>query len=112
MICEQLKTRYGMDGELWQKSQERRFPFNASLLTVLGLCALGVGITCMLPARSILSDYNLVACCLTTTLLSVLAFYMTDALIVEFKSKLEAKGLFGRDLNKIGDHRDESKEKM
>ena len=66
----------------------------------------------MLPNRSIFSDLNFLACCLTTTLMSVIGYYLTDVLITEFKGKLEAKGLFGRDLNKIGDHRDESKEKM
>ena len=48
----------------------------------------------------------------TTTLFSLVAFFLTDAGIVEFGSKLESKGIFGRDLNKIGDHRDESKEKV
>ena len=76
------------------------------------LCVVGVVLACMHPARSISSDYNLVACIGSTTLLSIVAFYLTDRMIVEFKEKLESKGLFGRDLNKIGDHRDESKEKM
>ena len=66
----------------------------------------------MHPAKNIFTDYNFVACIGTTTLFSIFAFYLTDAGINEFKGKLEAKGLFGRDLNKIGDHRDETKEKM
>ena len=48
----------------------------------------------------------------TTTLFSIVAFYLTDAGISEFKDKLSIKGLFGKDLNKVGDHRDETKEKI
>ena len=43
---------------------------------------------------------------------SIAAYYLSDATIREFKVKLEGKGIFGKDLNKIGDHRDEAKEKM
>lgn len=80
--------------------------------TVFGICALGVIAAGMHPARNIFADYNLVACLASSTLLSIVAFYLTDAGIGEFKQKLEEKGLFGRDLNKIGDHRDETKEKV
>ena len=47
-----------------------------------------------------------------TTIFSIGAFYLTDKGIEQFKSKFSEKGLFGKDLNKIGDHRDESKEKI
>lgn len=75
---------------------------------------LGLIAVIMIPMKNttILSDYNLVACISTTTLFSIIAFYITDKGIGEFKQKLEIKGLFGRDLNKIGDHRDETKEKI
>lgn len=76
------------------------------------MCFLGVLLALCHPARSFFSDGNLILCMVTTTLLSIAAFYLTDVGIGEFKEKLEIKGLFGRDLNKIGDHRDESKEKM
>ena len=81
-------------------------------MTIFLICDLGIIVACMHPARNIFKDYNLVACIATTTVFSVIAFCLTDAGISEFKAKLESKGLFGRDLNKIGDHRDESKEKV
>jgi len=48
----------------------------------------------------------------TTTLLSLAAYWLTDKGILEFKDTFKTKNLFGKDLNKIGDHRDEAKEKM
>ena len=111
-VCDELHTRYGMDKEMWKDSQRKSFPFNLSLLSIFFLCVCGLFIAGMHPARNIFSDYNLIACIGTTTLVSIVAFYLTDKGIVEFKEKLEGKGLFGRDLNKIGDHRDETKEKM
>ena len=111
-VCEELQQRYGMDKEMWLASQRKSFPFNLSLFSIFLLCIGGLALACMHPARNIFSDYNLVACIGSTTLLSIVAFYLTDRGIIEFKAKLEGKGLFGRDLNKIGDHRDETKEKM
>lgn len=83
-----------------------------SLLTIFFICVLGLALACMHPAKNFFTDYNLVACIGSTTLFSIFAFYLTDAGINEFKGKLEAKGLFGQDLNKVGDHRDITKEKM
>jgi len=111
-VCEELSARYGMDKDLWLASKRKSFPFNLSLLSIFMLCIGGIILACMHPARNIFSDYNLVACIVSTTLLSIVAFYLTDRGITEFKAKLEGKGLFGRDLNKIGDHKDETKEKM
>ncbi len=79
---------------------------------MFSMCGIGILVASMHPARAIFTDYNLIACIATTTLLSIVAYFMTDKGIGEFKSQLETKGLFGRDLNKIGDHRDETKEKM
>ena len=113
-VSEELETRYGMDPVIWNASMRKKFPFNLSLLTVFSICMLGLFISILLPIDNthILKDYNFIACISTTTLLSIFAFYLTDKGINEFKAKLESKGLFGRDLNKIGDHRDQSKEKM
>ena len=83
-----------------------------SLLSVFGICVGGIGLASMHPARNIFSDYNLLTCMATTTLLSLAAYWLTDKGILEFKDTLKAKNLFGKDLNKIGDHRDEAKEKM
>ena len=49
---------------------------------------------------------------LTTSFFSICAYRLTDAGISEFKDKLESKGLFGKDLNKLGENKDEDKEKM
>lgn len=40
----------------------------------------------------------------TTVILSLVAFFIADIFIVQMKSKLcEKGGLFGKDLNKVGD---------
>jgi len=111
-ICNELQSRYGMDKEIWLSSQRKSFPFYMSLLTIILLCILGISVALCHPARILFTDSNLLKCMATTTLFSLLAFVLTDAGIIEFKSKLESKGIFGRDLNKVGDHRDDSKEKV
>ena len=111
-VCEQLEKRYKMDKVIWQASQRKSFPFNLSLLAIFSICTLGVILACLHPARNIFSDYNLVACIAVTTVMSIFAYKLTDSGIVEFKGTLEKKGLFGRDLNKLGDNKDEKKEKM
>ena len=83
------------------------FPFNLSLMHVFAMLTLGILLASLHPARNIFSDYNMVACITTTTVLSLVAFIMTDSGIEEFKSTLTKRGLFGRDLNKLGDNMDE-----
>lgn len=39
---------------------------------------------------------------LKTLLISIIAYVVTDKLIVQFKDSLEKNGLFGKDLNKAG----------
>ena len=111
-ISNELNLRYGLEKEIWLASQRKLFPFNTSLLMIFSLCILGILLALCHPARILFTDFNLLKCMATTTLFSLLAFVLTDAGILEFKSKLESKGIFGRDLNKIGDHRDDTKEKM
>ena len=111
-MCEQLGERYKMDKVIWLASKRKHLPFNLSLFSVFALCALGVLLASLHPARNIFSDYNLLACIATTTVLSLVAFVLTDSGIDEFKDTLLKKGLFGRDLNKLGDNKDENKEKM
>ena len=82
------------------------------MFSIFAICGGGILLASMHPARAFFNDYNLIACITTTSLLSIVAYFLTDAGIGEFRGQLEKKGLFGRDLNKIGDHRDETKEKI
>ena len=79
---------------------------------MFSLCIGGIFLASIHPARNIFGDYNLIACIATTTLLSLAAYHLTDGGITEFKTTLMAKGLFGKDLNKSGDKKNEAKEKM
>ena len=90
-ICEQLSTRYGMDDVIWNASQRKSCPYNLSLLSIFSLCLFGLLIVISLPLKSqgILSEYNLMACIATTTFFSIIAFYLTDKGISEFKEKLQ-----------------------
>jgi hypothetical protein len=40
---------------------------------------------------------------LLTIVSSLFAYYLSDKLILNFKDRLQEKGLFGRDLNKFGE---------
>lgn len=108
----QLQARYGMDPELWRQSNRTSFPYNFSLLTIFGVSIAGIGLAMLHPVKSILDDYSLMVQVVVTTLISIVAYYLTDAFIVEFKEKMRDKDLYGKDLNKLGDHRDDAKEKM
>lgn len=74
-----------MDREKWLATQRKSFPFNLSLLSIFGMCFMGVLLALCHPARNFFSDGNLILCMLTTTLLSLVAFYLADKGIEEFK---------------------------
>ena len=95
-----IQERYNMDEEVWSKSK-RGFPFNIPLSTIVVIC-LVVPISMSL----VFFDYSnayLWKCYLFTIAISIVAYFVTDKAIEQFKESLEKNGLFGKDLNKAGE---------
>lgn len=95
----ELQERYKMDAEIWKKSK-RGFPFNIPLNLILGT-AIGAPVLASLYAFDFSNQY-LWKVYIFTLVMSVIAFFVTDKAIEQFKESLEKNGLFGKDLNKAG----------
>jgi hypothetical protein len=92
-----------MDPGIWKESK-RGFPFNISLKKIV-LFSLFLPLSFQLISTQI-RDTNQFKISLTTVIISVASFFLSDAVIKQFKGSLEAKGLFGKDLNKAGKRED------
>jgi hypothetical protein len=92
-----------MDAEIWNKSK-RGFPFNIPLELIVGV-SFG---TPLFLAFYLLDFKNqfIFDVLLKTLVLAGLGFIAANSLIPQFKSDLERKGLFGKDLNKAGNRDD------
>ena len=95
-----------MDEKIWHKAQ-RGFPFNIPLWLIISV-SLG---TPLLMAVVLIEKENkqLWTTNLITIAVSVLSYFLTDRLILQFKKSLEDNGLFGIDLNKFGKREDKPK---
>lgn len=89
-----------MDADIWKKSK-RGFPFNIPLSFIV-FVALGVPLGATLYAFDFSNTY-LWKAYIFTLLMSVVAYFITDKAIEQFKESLEKNGLFGKDLNKAGE---------
>ena len=92
-----------MDATIWQASK-RGFPFNCPLWSIVAT-AFGGPLLLTLAAFDTNNPY-LWTVYLKTLAISVVAFFLTDRLITQFKGALEKNGLSGRDLNKAGKRED------
>ena len=97
----ELRERYNMDPRVWAASQRNSFPHNVNLSTIV-LVAVGLPlITYFIPfGIEKPSEHNIL---LITIAVSIIAYYISNNLIMTFKDVLCAKGKFGKDLNKLGD---------
>lgn len=95
-----------MDENIWNNSK-RGFPFNIPHYVVVGLC---IGIPVFMGFLLVdHNKHNLLQTNLITLVTSMLAYFLTDQLILQFKDVLASKGLFGIDLNKAGAKEDKPK---
>lgn len=98
-----LVKRYQMDEGIWNESK-RGFPFNISLNTIIFIgLGLPVGLTFILIDFKNNSFWKLF---LLTFAISIIAYYVADSLITQFKDSLSKNGLSGKDLNKAGKRED------
>lgn len=88
-----------MDAEIWQASK-RGFPFNIPFKFIVAV-ALGTPIIASFYAFDTNNHY-LWKCYIFTMGMSLIAYFLSDKMIEQFKSSLEKNGLFGKDLNKAG----------
>lgn len=94
-----------MDPATWQKSMRHSFFYRFTLNHVFLLCAANIIIYSVAPFGSrLFLDTHFLVVLLTTLVLSLIAFFIADIFIDQIKSKLcEKGGLFGKDLNKLGE---------
>ena len=94
-----LVQRYKMDPDIWRKSQ-RGFPFNIPLNVIVMFSLVTPALVAILTWK--ITDQLLWSLFIPLIGVSVLAYFLTDSLIEQFKSSLQKAGLFGKDLNKAG----------
>lgn len=97
-----------MDAEIW-KSSQRSGLFKVSLNSIVAFCFFTPVLVYFAPFGKQHEDFEFKLIGITL-FISLLAFYVSQHLIVKFKDTLCKKNLFGKDLNKAGDR--ESKEKV
>lgn len=101
-----LQERYNMDAGIWKASQ-RGFPFNVSHKAIV---AISLGIPSVASFLLIdLSNTHLWTTIALIVFISVVAFQLTEKVIMQFKESLENNGMFGKDLNKAGAKEDKPK---
>jgi len=81
------------------------FFYKFTLNHVFLLCVVNVILYSVAPfGKQLVIDVNFLVLLLTTFILSLVAYFTTDIFIEQMKTKLcEKGGLFGKDLNKLGD---------
>jgi hypothetical protein len=99
-----------MDAAVWDKSQRKSFPFNINLSYVIVLSLLTPLAVFVLPIGKSYVSWDSVRILLITIAISIMAYHVSNKLIMGFKDILCQKGLFGKDLNKAGER--ETKEKV
>lgn len=94
-----------MEPATWRKSMRHSLFYRVSLNQVFLLCLANVVFYCLAPfGNHLVADKHFLVVLITTVLLSVVAFFIADIFIGQMKAKLcEKGGLFGKDLNKVGD---------
>lgn len=88
-----------MDKEIWHKSK-RGFPFNIPQKVIVAI-ALGVPLIASLYAFDYSNQY-LWKVYIFTLVISILAYFVSENGIGQFKDSLAKRGIFGKDLNKAG----------
>ena len=96
-----------MDTDIWIASK-RGFPFNINLLNIV-VTSLFTPIAIAQFTFPFLNVPQLSKLMYITIVMSLLAFFVTNSLIGQFKDTLANKGLFGKDLNKAGNRDDKPK---
>ena len=88
-----------MDATIWEASK-RGFPFNVPF-KVIAYVALGIPLGMSIYMFDKNNTY-LWKCYLLSLDMSIVAYFISDKAIDQFKVSLEDNGLFGKDLNKAG----------
>lgn len=88
-----------MDATIWEASK-RGFPFNVPF-KVIAYVALGIPLGMSIYMFDKNNTY-LWKCYLLSLAMSIVAYFISDKAIDQFKISLEDNGLFGKDLNKAG----------
>jgi ABC-type sulfate transport system permease component len=102
-----------MESNVWESSKRPSLLFNINLSLLFVVCLTIVTLIGVAPFGkvSLLTDHHFITCLVTTLALSFIAYLITRSFISSIGQKLcEKGGLFGRDLNKLGEQ--ESKPKM
>lgn len=99
-----------MDAQVWKESQRTGFPFTLTLNQVISMAALTPVVFYSVPTTTSKINWPTLQILLITLAISVVAYLLSQNLIMRFKDTLCKKGLFGKDLNKAGER--ETKEKV
>ena len=94
-----------MDPNTWQKSNRTGFLYSFTLNNVLQICVANIIGYSLAPfGRQLVTDSHFMTVVATTVALSVVAFFIAEVFINQLMGQLcEKGGLFGKDLNKVGD---------
>jgi hypothetical protein len=94
-----------MDPATWEKSLRSSLFYKFTLNHVFLLCVANVILYSVAPfGKQLVIDMHFLVVLVTTFILSLVAYFITDVFIEQMKTKLcEKGGLFGKDLNKLGD---------
>lgn len=95
-----------MDPILWRKAQRHSFPYNVPLWFITCIPLIGP-ITYLIVDMAVIDrNFDILKLTIQILIISIGTYFLCDTLIDVFKTSLEKKGLFGRDLNKSGIQKD------
>ena len=91
-----------MNEKIWNQSNKGYFPYNCDVWYACLMPMLGALVILVLFMQFTEGFETHLQTIMLTFLKSIVAYWVSDKLILAFKDKLRDKGLFGRDLNKSG----------
>lgn len=100
-----LFVRYNMDPKIWRLTSREGLLFTTPLSLIIGL-PLALPLIFLTLALAAGGKTYLLTTVLSTIMLSLLGYYISETLIVTFKDTLIKRGIQGRDLNKAGQKRE------